>query len=141
MTFELVKLKITLLIITRNHVAPFRNIFKFCTFLSKFSNILSFLTFLNIFCPFFALFLKIRTHALGPERLVDWIRAGGNCVRVGVTVKYLKRGRNRKKGRGNKILKKGRDKLVQVVGILKRGENLFTNYGPLLNTLSQIKFF
>ena len=39
---------------------------------------------------------------------------GGNCV------KYLKRGWNRKEGRGNKDFKKG-DKLGQGVGALKRG--------------------
>ena len=41
---------------------------------------------------------------------------GGNCI------KYLKRGWNRKEGRGNKKLKKeGGDKLGQGVGTLKRG--------------------
>ena len=41
---------------------------------------------------------------------------GGDCL------KYLKSGRNRKKGRGNKDLKNGRGgKLVQGVDALKRG--------------------
>ena len=46
---------------------------------------------------------------------------GGNCL------KYIKRGWNRKEGRGNKDFKKGA-KLGKVVGAL-RGGNLLTNYG------------
>ena len=48
---------------------------------------------------------------------------GGNCL------KYLKRGWNRKEGRGNKEFKKG-GKLGQGLGALKReGWNPLTNYG------------
>ena len=39
---------------------------------------------------------------------------GGNCL------KYLKRGWNRKDGRGHEDFKKGKDKLGQGVGALKR---------------------
>ena len=47
---------------------------------------------------------------------------------VGDCLKYLKRGWNRKEGRGNNDFKKG-SKLVQGVGALKRGSwNLLTNY-------------
>ena len=46
---------------------------------------------------------------------------GGNCL------KYIKRGWNRKEGRGNKDFKKGA-KLGKGVGAL-RGGNLLTNYG------------
>ena len=50
----------------------------------------------------------------------------GNCL------KYLKRGWNRKEGRGNKDFKK-RGKLGQEVGALKRGGwNPLTNYGGVL---------
>ena len=60
------------------------------------------------------------------------IRAGGSWVRVGDCLKCLKRGCNRKEGRGNKDLKNaggGSGKLVQGVGALKRGMEPLTNYG------------
>ena len=43
---------------------------------------------------------------------------GENCL------KYLKRGWNRKEGRGNKDFKKGGGKLGQGVDALKKGERL-----------------
>ena len=53
------------------------------------------------------------------------MREGG-----GNSLKYLKRGWNRKEGRGNKVFKKG-GKLGQGVGVLKGGKgwNLLMNYG------------
>ena len=55
--------------------------------------------------------------------MVDQIRAGGVLREVrGNCLKYLKRGWNRKEGRGNKVFKKGGGgKLSQGVGALKRG--------------------
>ena len=47
---------------------------------------------------------------------------GGNCL------KYLKRGWNRKEGKGNKDFTRGGGKLDQGVGALKRGWNPFVNY-------------
>ena len=53
------------------------------------------------------------------------------------SLKYLKRGWNRKEGKGNKDFKKG-GKLDQRVGALKRGGwNLLTNYGNMLQTLER----
>ena len=55
---------------------------------------------------------------------------GGDCV------KYLKRGWNRKEGRGNKNFKEGGGELGQGVGALKRGDrNPLKNYGSLCVTL------
>ena len=53
-------------------------------------------------------------------------RVEGNCL------KYLKRGWNRKEGKGNKDLRKG-GKLDQKMSALKRGRgwNPFTNYDIL----------
>ena len=58
----------------------------------------------------------------------------GDCL------KYLKRGWNRKEGRGNKDFKKGGGKLGQGVGDLKRGSwNPLTNYDKDLSVrLSQL---
>ena len=50
-----------------NHMqspALFKNILKFCTFLSKFWTVLSLFALFNNFLPIFALFLKNCTHAL-----------------------------------------------------------------------------
>ena len=53
----------------------------------------------------------------------------GNCL------KYLKRGRNGKEGRGNKCFKKG-GKLGQGVGVLKRGGwNPLRNYGQMFASI------
>ena len=69
-------------------------------------------------------------------RKVGWLdqgrrlcEGGGNCV------KHLKRGWNRKEGRGNKNLKKGGGgKLGQEVGALKRGGwNPITNYDTIIS--------
>ena len=51
-------------------------------------------------------------------------------MRVGDCLKYLKRGWNRKEGRGNKDFKKGGCKQDQGVSALKRGRgwNLLTNF-------------
>ena len=53
---------------------------------------------------------------------------------VGDCLKYLKRGWNRKEGRGNKHFKKGGGKLGQGVGALKRGAA-----GTPLQTMHSIK--
>ena len=63
--------------------------------------------------------------------LVCQIRAGRDCVREGEDcLKYLKRGWNRKEGKGNKDLKKG-GQLGQGVGALKMGRGA----GTLLQTI------
>ena len=68
------------------------------------------------------MFKEDRSVRLGQEG-VCLREGGGNCL------KYLKRGWNRKEGRGNKNFKK-RSKLGQRVGTLKkRGWHLFTNHG------------
>ena len=56
------------------------------------------------------------------ERLVGWIRAEEICMKVGGNyLKYLKRGWNKKEGRGHKDFKKmGGGKLGHRVGALKR---------------------
>ena len=60
-------------------------------------------------------------------------------VREGrVYLKYLKREWNRKKGRGNKDLKKGGGKLGQVVGALKGGWNPLTNYALSFHIVFQV---
>ena len=57
----------------------------------------------------------------------------GLCEGGGNYLKYLRRGWNRKEGRGNKDFKKGY-KLGQGVGALKRGRgwNTLKNYGLLV---------
>ena len=55
------------------------------------------------------------------------VEGGGDCL------KYLKRGWNRKMGRGNKYFKKGGSMLDQWVGALKRrGLEPLTNYVDIL---------
>ena len=58
-------------------------------------------------------------------RLVRPIKAGGDCVRVGDCLKYLKRGWNRKEGWGW-------GKLGLGVGALKTGLNPLPNYDNIL---------
>ena len=62
--------------------------------------------------------------------MFGWIRAGEDWRGWGDCLKYLKRGWNRKEGRGSKDFKKGGGgKLGQGVGALKRrGWNPPTNY-------------
>ena len=82
-------------------------------------------------------FKKGWLFGLGQEVVAWW---WGNCL------KYLKRGWNRKEGRGNKYFKKGR-KLGQGVSALKRGEvgtplrtMLYVSYRGLLHVIHKLSF-
>ena len=58
--------------------------------------------------------------------MVGRVRAGEGCRRVGVGLKYLKKGWNRKEARGNKHFKKGETRSRG--GYLKGSWNPDRNY-------------